>query len=271
MKWLITDYHKVNDIPKNRQNVMKKDLIDSLYKCYENIAFSIFSYKNEKSSKKCLYLYKSGNCISLCEFLKIYLSNNYRIKSYIIPTTVPERIRIKGTNNITHVALCIPVTEKKYYIIDPAFNFLEPIEVNLDKINNKEQFFLKNVMENKKIKVNYELKHKKYYYVNCKYEDDYSMDWNYILKEIKNPDTTIGLPYIKNLDNEFFIKNYIENGDIKNEYYIKLKHNNLRFYFKGNMIYEGSLEMINLEAKNKLLHIVNYLPEYLFKSIFKYT
>ena len=63
-----------------------------LYNVYNNICFSTFPYLlyKESHSKSCIEKFNSGNCIAFCYFIKIYLLNNYNIKSYIIGASVPE-------------------------------------------------------------------------------------------------------------------------------------------------------------------------------------
>ena len=126
---------KFNEIKFTKQHVNQDIIEDALQTCYDNMSFSTFPYivYGLKSSNDTLNYYNSGNCIALSLFLKRYLKN-LGINSFLIPASVPKIHMIEGVNHICHVSLLIPYDKYKYFIIDPAFYFLSPIDC--DENNN---------------------------------------------------------------------------------------------------------------------------------------
>ena len=68
----------------------------------------------------------------------IVIKNNYGIVSYIVPASVPKIYQIENSPEICHVALLIPISTNSFYIIDPAFYFMEPILCDLNNPDIKE-------------------------------------------------------------------------------------------------------------------------------------
>ena len=116
-------------IIKMKKQAITKDIVEEALRiCYDNISFSTFPYivYGLNSSKKTLQQYNSGNCIALSLFLKTYFKN-LGIISHLIPASVPKIHMVPGVNHICHVSLLIPYDKDKYFIVDPAFHFLEPL------------------------------------------------------------------------------------------------------------------------------------------------
>ena len=73
------------------QDVTDKLLEDVLYQCNKNCAFSTYPYFMRKyNSQKAIKKMSSGNCISLSYYIQQLLKKQ-KIKSYLIPATIPER------------------------------------------------------------------------------------------------------------------------------------------------------------------------------------
>ena len=119
-------YNKLKTKPINGffQNVTEKMVIKSLQNSFNN-AFSTFPYIfHNLNSKQAIEKYNSGNCIPLSIFIKTYLENNFNIKSFLIPATIPNKYKYSGYLEISHVAIAIPISSTKFYIADSAFYFL---------------------------------------------------------------------------------------------------------------------------------------------------
>ena len=114
------------------QNINEKIIINELRECYNNIAFSTFPYISKSlNSMKSIKKTNSGNCIALSMYIKNNLKKKYNIKSFLIPSTIPQYLISDGYLDISHVVLAIPLDELNYFIIDPSFYFLKPIKINL--------------------------------------------------------------------------------------------------------------------------------------------
>jgi len=207
---------KLRKIPFKKQPVTEEIIKEALYACYENIAFSTFPYIQYKlsSSVKTLSQYNSGNCIALSLFLKRYLKVNYKIKSYIIPSTVPSIFRVEGTPDVCHVALLIPMSTTTYSIVDPAFYFLEPMVArdfethSIDSMNiHKQQHVpIHFVQENDAVR--------------CYFQKE--DPWFYYTKEVLDPDVSIGCHFIRQKPEPFLCKTMVlSNGDIYKKYHLK--------------------------------------------------
>ena len=62
------------------QDFTESIIIDSLEKCYRTCAFSTFPYIiHNYNSLQAILLTKSGNCISLSLFIKLFLKEHYNI------------------------------------------------------------------------------------------------------------------------------------------------------------------------------------------------
>jgi len=250
------------------QPISKKRLIKELHMCYKNIAFSTFPYiKNSYSSKQCLKHTDSGNCIALAMFVKQLLKKKYNTDSYLVPATVPSYIMKEGYLDICHVALAIPINKNNYYIVDPAFYFLEPIKLNISTLTS-------NIVQsvqieghvhidtvhtsihklNKKTVLNeYQSFPKNTYYCQCYYNDSTDDTWNYYLREVINPDEAITNFFINIRNRPFFVSTNMENGVCVKELSIKhLPDNYIHIKLKNDIIYDGHIDSLDDTIKNKV-------------------
>ncbi len=216
------------------ENIMK----EALYACYENIAFSTFPYLRYKlkSSEKTLERYNSGNCIALSLFLKHYLKVNYKIKSYIIPATVPSIFRVEGTPEVCHVSLLVPVTSTTFYIVDPAFYFLEPI---VAKDKDTHTIDSMNVHTQTHTPIHYR---KEQDAVRCYYKSD--DPWFYYPQEVLDPDESIGCHFIRQKPQPFLCKTLVINGEVYKKYHLKEEDNQFIVIKDHVEVYAGPKEHI---------------------------
>jgi hypothetical protein len=225
---------KTKSIKLSKQVVPDYMIKDALSTCYENISFSTFPYikYKVKSSTKTLEKYNSGNCIALCTFLKRYLKANYHIRSHIIPASVPSIFRVEGTPDLCHVALLVPLTTSTYYVLDPAFYFIDPIHAT-----NFEQHSIDSMNIHTK-------QHERIYYkrendsVKCYFKPD--DPWFYYNYEVLDPDESIGCHFIRQKPEPFLCKTHVlPNGDIYKKYHLK-ESNQILTVIKDHIeVYQG--------------------------------
>ena len=249
---------KTQPIKLQKQPMNIERMKDALYTCYENISFSTFPYIRYKltSSEKTLDKYNSGNCIALSTFIKRYLKANYKIKSYIVPATVPSIFRVEGTPDICHVALLIPVTTTTYYIVDPAFYFLEPIhakdfethKIDSMNIHKKTHEFIHYKQENNAVR--------------CYFEKE--DPWFYYTYEVLDPDQSIGCHFIREKPEPFLCKTIVlNNGDVYKKYHLKEEDGTFIVIKDHEEVFHGIQKDIPEWLKREL-HI--YLFKY-FKTV----
>lgn len=267
-------YSKLNTRSINskfkKQNITRQTLINLLKSCYSNTAFSTFPYLVYNSSSESIKHMKSGNCIALAMNLQKTLKKQ-NIDSYLIPATIPKMYQYPGLLEISHVALAIPVSPTKIFIVDTAFYFMEPIIVNINKSKNEniksvnihESAILvvesTNKITNQKLVLNeHQTIPRGTIYVECNYNIDKEDKWKYFLRQVVNPDLSIGkfFLHVKNqpwitmtdVDNNGLCRRAI-NLKIKPNAYIEIKRYN-------NTIYDGLIINISedtINALNKLL------------------
>tara|TARA_Y100000389_G_scaffold203921_1_gene254108 strand:- start:1586 stop:2434 length:849 start_codon:yes stop_codon:yes gene_type:complete len=254
------------------QSISKKRLVKEIQSCYKNIAFSTFPYiRNSYSSKQCIRHTDSGNCIALAMFIKLNLKKKYNINSYLIPATVPSYIMRDGYLEICHVALAIPINLNSYYIVDPAFYFLEPIKVNIStfKANSIKSVQIDGFTQldtvtpnvkktTTKIVLNdYQSIPKNTYYCECYSNNNTNDTWKYYLREVINPDEAITNFFIKIRNRPFFVSTNMENGVCVKEMSIRqLPDNGISIQFKNKTIYNGPMDLLQNNIKN---NIANFL------------
>jgi hypothetical protein len=241
---------KLRQIKLIHQNVKEWQLEEAMHMCFNNISFSTYPYILYKltSSHDTLKQYNSGNCIALTLFIHKYLKNNYGIHSYIIPASVPSLFRVEGTNHICHVSLCIPVNSSKFYIIDPAFYFLKPMNCSI-KHNISRTIESCNIHNNVNEKIQYVLQKNSYDAIlpgsiecKCFFTHLSNDPWSYYINEILDPDESIGSIYIKAKPQPFLCNTeYDESTNlVKKRYHIKMEGNEIivikdcQEIFKGN-------------------------------------
>jgi len=236
----------------NRQ-ITEESIINTLHQLYKQSAFSTFPYifHENMSSKNALTQFHSGDCVALSIQLQMLLKTQ-GIHSFLIPATIPNKYKFDGYLDISHVALAIPLDKYHFYIVDIAFYFLNPLEIDIRTLNkNNEPVFSKNIylqeIPNTHLK-NYKSievvhsktrSHQKYYFnsyqiippSSCKYfiesyyETDPTDTWNYYLTEIINPDEAITSFYINIRRKPFIATTTLdENGICTMGYYITLNN-----------------------------------------------
>lgn len=234
------------------QNINQQILVESIRYSYENSAFSTFPYiVYNLNSKTSVEKFNSGNCISLSIFLKNYLKSKYNIDSYLIPATIPNKFYQKEYLKISHVALAIPKNNKKIYVVDLAFYFINPIKVRL--YTDKDQtIFSKNIYgiekdttidpklyttldrvtsRTKKTETNiifneYQNIPANTIYTECFYNNDINDKWSYYLREIINPDSAITNFFINILNRPFIVSTYLDSNNIcHSDFNIKIINN----------------------------------------------
>jgi len=253
---------KVNKIHLLDQHVSKGMIIETLQLCYDNIAFSTFPYLMYKIKKSELSLqrYNSGNCIALATFLKKYLKNNYRLISYIIPASVPKIYHVKNSPELCHVALLIPITSYTFYVVDPAFYFLEPIfcdlnhskiqRVNTMNIHTKEVEVINTQLVNRHsdglIPGTLGCK--------CWFDTDPNDEWYYFTNEVLDPDESIGSHFIRNKPEPFLCKTRVlPSGEVYKDYHLKLDEKRNLIIIKNHQeIYKGPLNKIPKKIEHEI-------------------
>ena len=244
---------KTKPIVLVKQVVSISMIKDALCTCYENISFSTFPYikYKENSSVKTLEKYNSGNCIALSTFLKRYLKTNYRVKSYIVPASVPSIFQVDGTPFLCHVALLIPITTTTYYILDPAFYFLEPIiakDFDLHTIDSM------NIHKNQHESIYYKRMNNS---VRCYFTPQ--DPWFYYNYEVLDPDESIGCHFIRQKPEPFLCKTVVlSNGEVYKKYHLK-EANNILTVIKDN------IEVYNGPNTDLPSHLKRELQIYLYK------
>ena len=261
--------------PQNLNNSIINEL---LYNTYNNIVFSTIPYiiYKESLSKNCINKYNSGNCIGKCEFLKIYLKNNFNIDSYIIPASVPIKFKTEGTPHLTHCALLVPTSYHEFYIIDCALYFLQGMYCNL-KNNIYRQIISSDIYSREIDKIDYILEDCKNLYldsmynqklkeksicVKCNYNDDPSDTWNYYLNEILNPDSNIGYSFLLNKPEPFILYTKIIDNKPVLLYKLIIDSDgiiNVKSYPNKEIIFKGdSILFDNSEIKTKFNRYLSY-------------
>lgn len=217
----------------------KKILKEALDACYTECAFSTFPYIHGKltSSKEALKKYKSGCCIAMCIFIKDWLKSK-GITSYLIPATIPDKYKMPGYLHISHVALVVPVDEKRVYLMDPAFYFIQPASINLRV--NKETKVASKLIYNQEVETelsnytsidvikcrtmktenriefnDYQSIPKNTWFVSCRSESGEEF-WEYYIREIVNPDEAICKFFISVRTNPFItLTTFDSNGIVR--------------------------------------------------------
>ena len=262
-------------IKMKKQHITKQMVEEGLHICYDNISFSTFPYNvyGLKSSKHTLQSYNSGNCIALSFFLKSYFKN-MGIVSYLIPASVPKLHMVDGVKHLCHVSLLIPYDKDKFYIVDPAFYFLNPLDCQMT--NNIERVADSvNVHTAVHTPLRYKLtnadEHNQFEkQCTCYFEENKTDVWHYYVQEItlEDADTFIGATFMEHKPEPFIVKTVldIENNTVKKLYHIKRPNPHDCIIIKGTTeTYNGPIKDI---PKALLKEIKMKLFKYFNKSIF---
>jgi hypothetical protein len=238
---------KTNPIRLTKQVIHESMIREALFTCYENISFSTFPYikYKMKSSAKTLEKYNSGNCIALSTFLKRYLKANYKLKSYIVPASVPTIFRVDGTPELCHVALLVPVTTTTYYILDPAFYFLEPMLAKDFELKSIDSM---NIHTQKHEAIHYRRENNS---LRCYFTPE--DPWFYYEYEVLDPDESIGCHFIRQKPEPFLCKTMVlSNGDVYKKYHLKEDDNILTVIKDHVEVYQGPNTQVPPELKREL-------------------
>ena len=250
-----------------------KDIDEVVNECYKTCYFSTFPYihNNDISSRTALKKYNSGNCIAMSMYIQKQLRKK-NIISYLIPATVPNKYRVKGYLDISHVALAIPVNDTKVYLIDPAFYFLKPILITLDSPNRSYYGMSKNIYKTeveddpkkyasidylnlRAFKTttpttlnDYQYIPKNTYYVKCHTVHNADDPWFYYMRKVVNPDQAIGKFFLEIKNDPFICKTYLDKHgivrstgflmDLGNKVASSLSDDNRELYYKDTMTQE---------------------------------
>lgn len=261
------------------QDVTSNMFSELMFNMYNNIIFSTFPYTlyKEEDSTTCLKKYNSGNCIALSYFVKIYLEQNFNIKSYVIGASVPDTFKVKGTPHMSHCAVLIPISMDEFYIFDAAFYFMEPMYCNLK--NNEERTIKTSNVYSHQISYicyiistcpsiilddNYNQKlQTNSLCVSCYFKNESNEKWNYYLNEIVNPDNNIGISFLENKKEPFLMYTVYHNEQPKLKYKIKVQEDGLvqvKQYPNGDVIFNG--ESDNFDNSYIKKDIQKYLSFY---------
>jgi len=285
---------KINNI--SYQNIDEDMIVEILDECYKKCAFSIFPYLLNINSKKAIEIFKSGDCVALSIFIKNKLKNK-NIQSFLIPATIPNKYKLDGLLDISHVALCIPTSATTFYIADPAFYFLNPIIVDTVSRHNDNNHIVysKNIYKNEEnhLLTDYQtIDHIKYtlekldndkifnkyqtipsdtYYVTAYYDNDKLDTWNYFIIEIMNPDEAVTTFFINIKKTPFITSTVPDNNGILTldnylvieDDYIKLKQGKNTEIFNKQDLTLDNLSLIN----SKLSKFLNNTDFSYFKNM----
>jgi hypothetical protein len=265
---------KTRPIPKpvKRTHNLHQKIKDALLDCFEHNAFSTFPYiVDGYTSKQAINKTNSGNCISLSMFIKDQLMKRYGVSSHLVPATVPSYIYKEGYLDVCHVSLVVPINASSYYLIDPAFYFLEPVLVNMKQVPQPVRSM--NIYDNKvdivhpklksygtRTKLNdYQSFPKDTKYCQCHYNDKSDDTWNYYLREIVNPDQAISKFFIAIRNEPFFVSTKLdqENKCMKDLIIRTHKGEDVSIKLNDETIYDGPVYSIPSDKKQmveKLLH-----------------
>ena len=270
---------KLKKFKFENQNIQHDTIVNLLKSCYLNKAFSTFPYiNNELNSQESINSFNSGNCIGLSIYVKEYLMNNYNIKSYLIPCSIPKKYNKKNYLYLSHVVLACPFTKDECYIIDCAFYFNEPLifnkkkELNLNiKTSNIYDGSI-DILESKNFKTNEKKIFNKYqyipsntYYVECNYNNDKYDTWCYYLIEILNPDKAITNFFINSRSDPFITTTILNNDKCLLQCYIKfIDSSNVKISLFHKDIFNGNPQNI---PKNLELFLNNILVRFFKQNV----
>ena len=274
---------KTRPIPKpvKRTHNLNKKINDVLLDCFEHNAFSTFPYiVDGYTSKQAINKTNSGNCISLSLFIKEQLMKRYGVSSHLVPATVPSYIYKEGYLDVCHVSLIVPINASSYYLIDPAFYFLEPVLIHTKQSSQPVRSM--NIYDNKvdivhprlksydtRTKLNdYQSFPKDTKFCQCHYNDKSDDTWNYYLREIVNPDQAISKFFTAIRNEPFFVSTKLdgENKCMKDLIIRTHKGEDVSIKLNDETIYDGPVYSIPSDKKQmveELLHSRGFDPELL--------
>ena len=259
-----------------KQEVTEDILVDALQQCNTECPFSTFPYfTHHITSKQAIKQFSSGNCVALALFIKQQLKKKHKLKSHLIPATIPNSIRMNYPYlDICHVALAVPKDKKTIYIVDPAFYFLKPMCLQTDQEDYPRKSMMKNIFENVTDSIIYNKarlkkqrrlnKHqtipKNTHHVDCHYEDQPNDTWTYFITEAMNPDHAISKHFLQIRKHPWIT---INDKDYNTSYYIKiLPDNAIKIEKNKEQLYKGPIANIPPDILTRIQpDIVKYLGE----------
>jgi hypothetical protein len=239
--------------------LVQRILMQNILEC----PYSTFPYIFGQNSKESQQLYGCGNCVAMSINLQKLLKK-HKIKSYLIPATIPEMYYSPDFLDVSHVAVVILINDHELMIIDPAFYFLEPMKINIHK-NDTNGIRWKNVYKGENENISYKLTTltdgktyneyqtipKNTYAVETFRETTPDDNWHYFLIEILNPDSAISsfnltskkFPFMASLDDNLDLGLFIKFLDTQN---VRIKQKNDELYSGDyNQIPEDVIELIS--------------------------
>ena len=242
--------HQSISIPKLRKLIHKHHISYP----FSTIPYHIYHLDSKKSSRKM----HSGNCISLSMLMVDQLKRD-GIDSHLIPASVPKEYNVDGLLPLSHVAVCIPITDRQILVLDMAFYFLEPLFIDLDQFNLDyiRPITSASVYTNRRRNVNVKYQGKiqnttqhstqilkeNTNMVTCYYDDTDWDEWSYYITEVLNPDENIGQrfldvkqdPFISIIDKDYKMKLYMKynnwNPEMKAPQSIHCKYKGQEYIF----------------------------------------
>jgi hypothetical protein len=271
-------YHTLKTRPLKPQVTKTHDLryklLDILMDSFDQNAFSTFPYiRDGYTSKQAIKETNSGNCIALSMYLKDQLHKRYGVRSHLVPATVPSHIHIERYLDICHVSLIIPINASSYYLIDPAFYFLEPILIRTKSPKSMSRLcpavrsvnIYDNVIDTihptlKEYDARHKLNHyqampKGTQYCECYYNTKSDDTWKYYLREIVNPDQAITTFFITIRKDPFFVSTKVENGTCTKDIIVRTYDGDHVSIKQGeHTLYDGSSANIPVDVIQDLSH-----------------
>lgn len=267
-----------------KQKITRTDLIEYLQNTYRTTAFSTFPYIVKKyNSIQSLERTNSGNCVSLSLKIQQQLKQDKNIDSYLIPATIPNRFFRPGYLHISHVALAIPYTTTKLFIVDPAFYFLEPISISITKNQYNDAIISSDIYNNsvesiysKTYKLTKKTVFNKYQSlpantIVCEcYYDKYPNDvWSYFIRKVVDPDYAISTFFINTRKERFITTTSVDDyGKCKKMVDLRIDdNNNLSVTVEDVILYKGPINML----PDDIINILNsLLYQYFDSNIYNY-
>tara|TARA_B110000037_G_C17087522_1_gene492581 strand:- start:1056 stop:1880 length:825 start_codon:yes stop_codon:yes gene_type:complete len=267
-------YNKLKTKPFLHKNINQKitpEILENVLKdAYQNTRFSTVPYHFfGLNSKQSIKKYKEGNCVALSMYMKYYLKKK-GFKSFLIPSTIPYFIQHPDLLEISHVALAIPKNKNNTFIVDISFYFIKALHIIHNKNTNK-SFHIMNFTNNELEEIssnnkiykqgktynNYQKLPKNTQYVNCFNKNKEKIFWNYILREIVNPDKAISSFFLKVKKDPFFLSTDYKNNRCFMKTSMNLYNDNKYIVIKNNNneLYSGNIDEIP-EQKKYLLESV---------------
>lgn len=256
--------------PIKKTHNLQQKLKNILEENFNNNAFSTFPYiRDNMTSKMAIKKTNSGNCISLSMFIKEELKK-YGISSHLVPATVPSYIYKEGYLDICHVSLVIPINKSSFYLIDPAFYFMEPVIIHtkkqIDPIKSVNIYDNRIDVVNSTLKTcekrtqlnQYQILPKGTPYCECYYNENSDDTWNYYLREIVNPDQAISKFFISIRNEPFFVSTKMNGNMCTKDIIIKTYNNGDHVSIKVNdtVLYDGHVGNIPQDIKHQLVNLL---------------